>query len=87
MENPSIDKKGKGVIVSVNNRQIKINSFDETMAAVMVYDLRGRMLYENNHVNANEFIIQGLNASDQFLIVMTQLTNGKWVTKEIVFRN
>jgi hypothetical protein len=45
------------------------------------------LLYQNNHVNSNEFIIQDLNSSDQFLIVMTQLIKGNWVTKEIIFQN
>jgi len=87
LENQSIDGKDKSVIVSVKNRQIKINSFDEIIAMVMVYDLRGRLLYENNQVNTNEFVIKELNVSDQFLIVMIQLTNGNWVTKEIIFKN
>ena len=87
LENPSFDKKGKSVIVSVKDRQIKVNSFDETIASLMVYDLRGRLLYENDNVNKNEFVLQDLNSSDQFLIVITQLTNGKWVTKEIIFKN
>ncbi|CAN1572161.1 Concanavalin A-like lectin/glucanases superfamily [Flavobacteriaceae bacterium] len=85
LENPEYTKTGKAVVVSVNNHQIKINSFDETISKVMVYDLTGRLLFENDNVNKNEYIIQNLNSTDQFLIVITQLVNGKWVTKEIVF--
>jgi hypothetical protein len=83
--NEDFDKNDKSLIVSVLNHQIKINSFDETIAKVTVYDLRGRLLYENNKVNTNEYTIEHLNVSSQFLIVVTQLINGKWVTKEIVF--
>jgi hypothetical protein len=85
LENPEYNKTGKAVVVSVNNHQIKINSFDETISKVMVYDLTGRLLFENENINKNEYIIQNLNSTDQFLIVITQLVNGKWVTKEIVF--
>jgi hypothetical protein len=85
LENPSFTKTEKPLVVSVKNHQIKINSFNETMTAVMVYDLKGSLLYENDHVNSNEFIIQHLNSGDQFLIVITQLTNGKWISKEIIF--
>ena len=86
LENPSFDKKGKSVIVSVKNHQVKINSFDEIMSVILVYDLRGRLLYEKNNVNSNEFIMQELNSSDQFLIVVTQLVSGNRVTQGIVFR-
>ncbi|TRX33532.1 T9SS sorting signal type C domain-containing protein [Flavobacterium sp. ZT3R18] len=79
------ENKGRAVVVSVKDHQIKINSFDETIGTVMVYDLRGRLLYQNEHVNKNEFVIYNLDSSDQFLIVLTQLINGKWITKEIVF--
>ncbi|WP_281322899.1 T9SS sorting signal type C domain-containing protein [Flavobacterium aestivum] len=79
------ENKGRAVVVSVKDHQIKINSFDETIGTVMVYDLRGRLLYQKEHVNRNEYVISNLDSSDQFLIVLTQLINGKWITKEIVF--
>ncbi|MBW4361110.1 hypothetical protein [Flavobacterium taihuense] len=83
----SFDTSGKSVIVSVKNHQIKINSFEETIAAVMVYDLKGSLIYENSKVSKNDFIAENLTASDQFLIVLIQLENGKWVTQEIIFQN
>jgi hypothetical protein len=75
----------KPVIVSVQNHQIKINSFDKIMDKLMIYDLNGRLLYENENVNSNEFIIPDFNSSEQFLIVQTLLKNGEWFTTEIVF--
>jgi len=81
------ETKGKGVVVSVNNRQIKVNSFDETISAIKVYDLNGSVIYEKEKVNNNEFIIDHLKSSDQFMIVMTQLENGKWITEEIIFHD
>ncbi|MDR6845226.1 T9SS sorting signal type C domain-containing protein [Flavobacterium granuli] len=87
LDNQSFDKKGISAVISVKDHQININSFEETISALLVYDLRGRLLYENDSVNRNEFIIQNLTSSDQFLIVVTQLVNGKWVTQEIIFKN
>jgi hypothetical protein len=83
--NQTVDAKEKGLVVSVKNHIIKINSFDETIDNVTVYDLKGSLVYEKSHVDANEFIIPNFNSSDQFLIVMVQLDNGKWITKEIIF--
>ncbi|PJJ09952.1 concanavalin A-like lectin/glucanase superfamily protein [Flavobacterium sp. 1] len=81
------DANGKGVVVSLNNSQIKINSFDQIMSSVKVYDLKGSLLYENNKVDKNEFIINHLVSSDQVLIVMTQLENGKKVSEKIIFHD
>ncbi|PWA11729.1 T9SS sorting signal type C domain-containing protein [Flavobacterium laiguense] len=78
----NLDKK---VIVSVQNHQIKIDSFDEIIDKLMVYDLNGRLLYEKENVNSNVFSIPNFNSSEQFLIVQTLLKNGEWVTTEIVF--
>jgi hypothetical protein len=75
----------KPVIISVQNHQIKIDSFGEIIDKLMVYDLNGRLLYEKENVNSNMFSIPNFNSSEQFLIVQTLLKNGEWVTKEIVF--
>ncbi|PJJ09955.1 hypothetical protein CLU83_3338 [Flavobacterium sp. 1] len=80
-----VETKGKGVFVSVRNHQIKINSFDQTLASVKVYDLKGSLLYDKDKVNKNEFIIDTLNAADQFMVVMMQLEDGKWISEEIIF--
>jgi hypothetical protein len=82
-----VEVKGKGVFVSVKNREIKINSFDQILNSVKVYDLKGSLLYERNKVNKNEFIIDTLTASSQFMIVMVQLEDGKWISEEIIFHD
>lgn len=83
--NQTVDEKLKGVVVSVKNYTIKINSFDQTIDKVMVYDLKGSLLYEKNQLNGNEFTIPNFNSSKQFLIVMVQLSNGKGITKKVAF--
>ncbi|WP_348823678.1 beta strand repeat-containing protein [Flavobacterium aestuarii] len=81
------DPKGKGVVVSVKDSQIKINSFDKAVSSVKVYDLKGSLLYEKNKVNRNEFLIDHFASSSQFMIVMIQLEDGKWVSEEIIFHD
>jgi hypothetical protein len=83
---PDINKDGKAVIVFVKNHQVKIDSFDEIIDKVVVYGLRGRVLYEKENVNRNEFSIQNLNSADQFLIVQVLLKNGTWVNEKIIFK-
>ncbi|WP_281636612.1 beta strand repeat-containing protein [Flavobacterium marginilacus] len=77
--------KNKGVFVSVRNREIKVNSFDQTISSVKVYDLKGSLLYDKNKVNKNEFIVDTLNAADQVMIVMIELEDGTRISEEIIF--
>ena len=79
--------KGKGVVVSVKNSQIKINSFEKAISSVKVYDLKGSLLYEKDKADSNEFVINHLNSSSQFMIVMVQLEDGNWVSEEIIFHD
>ena len=85
LETPSLTTNSKSVIVSAKNNQIKVNSFDETIDTIMVYDLRGRKLYENLNVNRNEYQISTLVQNKQLLIVVIELKNGLKQSKEIIY--
>jgi hypothetical protein len=76
---------GRTIVVSVKNRQIKINSFDETIRTVMVYDLNGRLLYQKEDVNTYEFNIADKELAKQIVIVITVLSNGTRQSNEIIF--
>jgi len=73
------------VLISVKNKEIKINSFSETIDKVTIYDVLGRQIYQNGNVNSNEFLITNLVSSHQTLIVKTSLQNGKTVTDKIIY--
>ncbi|WP_304199864.1 T9SS sorting signal type C domain-containing protein [Flavobacterium alvei] len=73
------------VVVSVKNKQIKINSLSETINKVVIFDLLGRQIYQNNKVDSNEFLTTDFSSSHQALIVKTTLQNGELVTNKIIF--
>ena len=73
------------VLISVKNKEIKINSFSETIDKVTIYDVLGRQIYQNGNVNSNEILITNLVSSHQTLIVKTSLQNGKTVTDKIIY--
>ena len=74
------------VLISIKNKEIKINSFSETIDKVTIYDVLGRQIYQNGNVNSNEFLITNLVSSNhQALIVKTSLQNGKTVTDKIIY--
>jgi len=73
------------VLVSNKNKQIKINSFVETIDKVTIYDLLGRQIYQKTNVDSNELSIPNLASSHQALVVKTSLQNGTTVTDKIIF--
>ena len=73
------------VVVSTKNKQIKINSFAETIDRLAIYDLLGRQIYQKDKVNSNELSVNNLVPRHQALIVKTTLQNGKTVTDKIVY--
>jgi hypothetical protein len=73
------------VLVSIKNKQIKVNSFAETINMVTIYDLQGRQIYQKDKVNNNEFLIADFVSSHETLIVKTSLQNGKTVTDKIIY--
>ncbi|WP_281336950.1 T9SS sorting signal type C domain-containing protein [Flavobacterium eburneipallidum] len=73
------------VLVSNKNKQIKINSFAETIEKVAIYDLSGKQIFQKEGVDTNEFVIANLASNRQVIMVKTTLQNGTIVTNKIVF--
>jgi len=83
--NINFDEIGKKVLVSVKNHQIKINSFDETIENVTIYDLSRRKLFEKGNINSNEYNVPDFSSTNQFLMVQIRLKNGKIFTDKIIY--
>ncbi|MDP3681848.1 MAG: T9SS sorting signal type C domain-containing protein [Flavobacterium sp.] len=73
------------VVISVKNKQIKIDSSDETIDKVLIFDLIGKQLYKKINVGNNEHVIPNLSSSEQVLIVKIVLQNGQTVSKKVIF--
>ncbi|MEL1244739.1 YDG domain-containing protein [Flavobacterium sp. DGU11] len=72
------------IIVYKQGSNINISSGTTDMTGVTVYDLRGRVLYRHESINAAETVISGLQAQEQMLIVEVTTLKGK-VSKKIIF--
>ncbi|MBF2707120.1 T9SS sorting signal type C domain-containing protein [Flavobacterium soyangense] len=81
----NFDTQANKVLVSNKNKQLKINSFAETIDKVAIYDLSGKQIYQKDKVNSSELSIANLVSSRQTLIVKTVLQNGTTVTDKIIF--
>lgn len=72
------------VIVYKQNNTININSGSAVMNNVTVYDIRGRVLYNQDNTNATETAITNLSAQQAVIIVEVNTEKGT-VSKKVVF--
>jgi uncharacterized repeat protein (TIGR01451 family) len=75
----------KSVLVSVKNKVIKVNSTQESIKEVTVYDISGKVLYNKKKVGSTEFQIPNLQSSNQVLVVKVILDNDYSTTEKVIF--
>ncbi|WP_170826797.1 choice-of-anchor D domain-containing protein [Flavobacterium caeni] len=80
-ENPTV--QANQIVAYKQGQDIVINSGNQTMAGVKIYDLRGRLLVEQNHVNAKEVKLFAGSAT-QMLVVKVTAQDGSEVTKKVM---
>jgi hypothetical protein len=71
--------------VSVKDKTIKLNSTEDVMREVSIFDISGKLLYNNKKVENTEFQVSNFQSGNQVLIVKVTLHNGNIITKKIVF--
>lgn len=84
LSNPTFNEQLKGVIIYKTDNNINIKSQYETIDQVYVYDLTGRLIFENKNTNTNSFEIKEMNTAQQALIVKIILKNGGISTKKVL---
>ncbi|QYJ69223.1 Ig-like domain-containing protein [Flavobacterium litorale] len=70
------------VVVFQNNKQLSVNA-TQNMESVVIYDLLGKVIYQNTKVDSTEFTTT-LNIQQQVAIVMITLENNQVVSKKIM---
>jgi hypothetical protein len=79
------DTTNTQVLVSVKNKQIKINSSVESIDKVLIFDILGKQIFSKINVGTTELVIPNLGSSEQVLIVKTLLQNGQTVTTKLIY--
>ena len=77
--------KENGVVIFNKNKEITIQSSEELIAKVQVFDVSGKLIIEKSKLNSNETILRNLNLADQVLIVKVVLENGKTISEKIIY--
>ncbi|OUR92679.1 hypothetical protein A9Q87_06475 [Flavobacteriales bacterium 34_180_T64] len=73
-------------IIAPNGEYVKVNSQNEMIDAVFMYDLLGRVLVDKKDVNDFEFIISQNAFSNGTYIVKATLKNGKRKIQKIILK-
>ena len=73
------------VKVFKKSNNINIKSVLETIKSVSIFDVSGRLIYENSNINNNDFVISNLNSSNQVLLLQIKTNDGIITTKKLIF--
>lgn len=76
---------GNQILVSNKNQEISITSFSGSIDKAMLFDVRGRMIYQRTKVDSKELKISNLVSSQQVLFVKVVLQDGKSNVKKIIY--
>lgn len=80
-----VDVAVEGVLISSKNKIITIDTTDEIIKTIYVYDFSGRLVYSDTDVNETATSISNLSNAAQALIVKVELENGKKSVKKIIY--
>lgn len=75
----------EGVLISTNDKVIKINSATEVIDAIYIYDFSGELVYSDMAVDAVGTTISNLSVAHPALIIQVVLANGKKASKKIIY--
>jgi hypothetical protein len=73
-------------ITAPKNNHIKVTSTKDVIKNIEVYDLLGRVIFENKNIQKSEVIINDLKISSGALIVKVTLANGLQKTQKVVLK-
>lgn len=76
-------ENASGLII-VSKEQVSLLAA-ETIKSVLVYDVLGRKIYEQNNINATQVILEELMSNKAALIVKTTFESGNTVTRKIIY--
>ena len=74
------------VIISIDgNEHLQIKSSLHHINKVLIYDILGKKVYENDTINSTVFSDKTITKSQRVLFVKTTLSNGVTLTNKILF--
>jgi hypothetical protein len=85
LENHDLETLNNSVTITTpGNNQLAVQATIENIKSVEVYDILGRVVYNNTAVHAAQFHINNLVLNQQALVVKITLENNHVVTRKIL---
>ncbi len=82
-DNPVLD--ANSIVIYKNDGKLNINTGVATMKNVAIFDIRGRLVYSKDNVNASSLVINDLHVEEQMLIVKVTTTDNATASKKVVY--
>ena len=83
VDNPQFN--ANSVVIYKKDKEIFINTGLVSISQLKVFDIQGRMIYENKNINKSDAVIKNLPPAEQVLIVQVFLVDGNIVSKKVVY--
>lgn len=83
VDNPQFN--ANSVVIYQKDKEIFINAGLASISQLKVFDIQGRMIYENKNINKSDAVIKNLPPAEQVLIVQVLLVDGNRVSKKVVY--
>ena len=80
----NFDLVNNGVIVISQDNQLTIKSKKEPITSVIVYDILGRVILNQNNVDGNEISFWNINTENQALIIKIVLESGLTIIRKTI---
>ncbi len=74
-----------GVVITTNNNQIKVHSYNSQIEDILVYDILGKRLIDRKNINQEIFDITNLRQTNSTLIIKVTLQNGKQKIQKVIY--
>jgi hypothetical protein len=74
-----------GVVITTNNNQIKVHSYNSQIENILVFDILGKRLIDRKDIHQNTYNITNLKPTYSTLIVKVMLRNGKQKIQKVIY--
>lgn len=83
--NGTFKDDSKSTFIYVKNQIINIESFNENIKKIAIFDISGNELYKKDKLETKKVSIQNLLSPHQILLVKVNFQNGKSTSKKVIF--
>ncbi len=85
LSTPENNFNASSIVTFVQNNALNISAKNTEIKGIAIYDLRGRTLFNNQEINASNFVVPNFTAQNQVLLVQVTNENNEVATVKVIF--